>query len=157
MSNTATAVMMLPIGVSILVLVQRYGTDGALTGTRQRTRPTARRARIRARRGPTQAEIRSLTKSNFGTALMLGIAYAASIGSLGTIIGTPPNTLLAVTWPPSTVWRSASASGCCRRADRRRAALRVLVPAHPRAVPPGDRRGPRGRDLIATELARLAA
>ncbi len=26
---------------------------------------------------------------------MLGIAYAASIGSLGTIIGTPPNTLLA--------------------------------------------------------------
>ncbi|RAE46061.1 SLC13 family permease, partial [Burkholderia multivorans] len=33
-------------------------------------------------------------KSNFGTALMLGIAYAASIGSLGTIIGTPPNTFL---------------------------------------------------------------
>ena len=26
---------------------------------------------------------------------MLGIAYAASIGSLGTLIGTPPNTLLA--------------------------------------------------------------
>ncbi len=33
-------------------------------------------------------------KSNFGTALMLGIAYAASIGSLGTIIGTPPSTFL---------------------------------------------------------------
>ena len=25
---------------------------------------------------------------------MLGIAYAASIGSVGTIIGTPPNALL---------------------------------------------------------------
>ncbi|SII43561.1 anion transporter [Mycobacteroides abscessus subsp. abscessus] len=35
-----------------------------------------------------------VVKSNFGTALMLGIAYAASIGSLGTIIGTPPNTFL---------------------------------------------------------------
>src|SRR5699024_1202789 len=34
-------------------------------------------------------------KSNFGIALMLGIAYAASIGSLGTIIGTPPNAMLA--------------------------------------------------------------
>lgn len=30
-------------------------------------------------------------KSNYGTALMLGIAWAASIGGIGTIIGTPPN------------------------------------------------------------------
>jgi len=30
-------------------------------------------------------------KSRFGTALMLGIAWAASIGGVGTIIGTPPN------------------------------------------------------------------
>ena len=38
---------------------------------------------------------RAVIRSNFGTALMLGIAYAASVGSLATIIGTPPNTLLA--------------------------------------------------------------
>jgi len=31
------------------------------------------------------------------TALMLGIAYAASIGGMGTLIGTPPNLLLAAT------------------------------------------------------------
>lgn len=31
----------------------------------------------------------------FGKALMLGIAYAASIGGVGTLIGTPPNTLFA--------------------------------------------------------------
>lgn len=31
----------------------------------------------------------------FGVALMLGIAYAASIGGVGTLIGTPPNALLA--------------------------------------------------------------
>jgi len=30
-------------------------------------------------------------ESHFGTALMLGIAWAASIGGVGTIIGTPPN------------------------------------------------------------------
>jgi len=31
----------------------------------------------------------------FGVALMLGIAYSASIGGVATLIGTPPNTLLA--------------------------------------------------------------
>ncbi|UED88528.1 SLC13 family permease [Streptomyces profundus] len=61
-SNTATAVLMLPIGVAVLGLVTQIG-DG--------------------RRDP-----------NFATALMLGIAYAASIGSLGTLIGTPPNAFL---------------------------------------------------------------
>lgn len=32
---------------------------------------------------------------NFGVALMLGIAYSGSIGGIGTLIGTPPNALLA--------------------------------------------------------------
>lgn len=35
------------------------------------------------------------TVRNFGVALMLGIAYSASIGGVGTLIGTPPNALLA--------------------------------------------------------------
>jgi len=34
-------------------------------------------------------------KSNFGLVLMLGIAYAASIGGIGTLIGSPPNVILA--------------------------------------------------------------
>ncbi|GAA1335837.1 DASS family sodium-coupled anion symporter [Kocuria palustris] len=75
-SNTATAVMMLPIGISVLLLVNK--TSDALDD-------------------PVDADedaAATPVKSNFGTALMLGIAYAASIGSLGTIIGTPPNTLL---------------------------------------------------------------
>lgn len=62
-SNTATAVLMLPIGMSVLGLVS------SLVGA--------------------PAEVR-----RFSTALMLGIAYSASIGSVGTIIGTPPNALL---------------------------------------------------------------
>lgn len=33
--------------------------------------------------------------TRFGLALMLGIAYACSIGGAGTLIGTPPNALLA--------------------------------------------------------------
>lgn len=82
-SNTATAVMMIPIGVSVLVLVLDIGKKaGAVPGTGGDSAPDDDTI--------TQAVI----KSNFGTALMLGIAYAASIGSLGTIIGTPPNTLL---------------------------------------------------------------
>ncbi len=62
-SNTATAVVMLPIGVSVLALTaeQVGGQD---------------------------------KQKKFATALMLAIAYSASIGSLGTIIGTPPNALL---------------------------------------------------------------
>lgn len=34
-------------------------------------------------------------RANFSRALLLGVAYAASIGGLGTLIGTPPNALLA--------------------------------------------------------------
>lgn len=63
-SNTATAVMMLPIGLSVMALVN----------------PDARGV--------------DLLKSNFGKALTLGIAYSASIASLSTLIGTPPNALL---------------------------------------------------------------
>lgn len=81
-SNTATAVMMIPIGVSVLVLVLDIGKKAGGTPASGDDAPDA--ATITA----------AVIKSNFGTALMLGIAYAASIGSLGTIIGTPPNTLL---------------------------------------------------------------
>ncbi len=70
-SNTATAVMMLPIGMSVAGLVRdRLGTYES--GTAHDTR-------------------------NFSTCLMLGIAYAASIGGVGTLIGTPPNVVLAGT------------------------------------------------------------
>jgi sodium-dependent dicarboxylate transporter 2/3/5 len=34
-------------------------------------------------------------RSNFGTCLVLGIAYAASIGGMGSLVGTPPNAILA--------------------------------------------------------------
>lgn len=58
-SNTATALMMLPIGLSVVEVVRGEETR------------------------------------SFGIALMLGIAYACSVGGMATLIGTPTNALLA--------------------------------------------------------------
>jgi sodium-dependent dicarboxylate transporter 2/3/5 len=69
-SNTAVALMMLPIGLSVIDLVESSGpAEGSPADT------------------PVVA--------GFGVAVMLGIAYAANVGGMGTLIGTPPNALLA--------------------------------------------------------------
>ena len=71
-SNTATVVMMLPIAMSVVELVRR-GLHRA--GDRD---PAA-----------------GGQPFDFAICLMLGTAYASSIGGIGTLIGTPPNMLLA--------------------------------------------------------------
>ena len=95
-SNTATAVMMLPIGMSVLMIVSKVmGT--ALADATDQDEGAVDRAEGAAgspNDGGDDTGIGAVVKSNFGTALMLGIAYSASIGSLGTIIGTPPNLFL---------------------------------------------------------------
>lgn len=97
-SNTATAVMMLPIGISVLMIVAKVVGSAIATGEKAEGEGTAEAGT--AENSPTEnttadeVGLGHVVKSNFGTALMLGIAYAASIGSLGTIIGTPPNTFL---------------------------------------------------------------
>lgn len=64
-SNTATSVMMLPIGMAIIAQLR----DNPATAENENTK--------------------------FGKALMLAIAYSASIGGMATLIGTPPNLVLA--------------------------------------------------------------
>lgn len=86
-SNTATAVMMLPIGVSVLALIGKMIREQATAGEEV----SGGMKEMAADAASDDPE----PNSNFGIALMLGIAYAASIGSIGTLIGTPPNALLA--------------------------------------------------------------
>lgn len=61
-SNTATTMMMLPIGLAVI---------GALSELEEQESHQRR--------------------ENFAAAIMLGIAYAASVGGVATPIGTPPN------------------------------------------------------------------
>jgi solute carrier family 13 (sodium-dependent dicarboxylate transporter), member 2/3/5 len=86
-SNTATVAMMLPIALSVAVLVRRLEGNG---GHEPALAPPA---------DPTPQDLHGDGASDsairFGVCLMLGIAYAASIGGLGTIIGTPPNLFVA--------------------------------------------------------------
>ncbi|MFP4311295.1 MAG: SLC13 family permease, partial [Nitriliruptoraceae bacterium] len=98
-SNTATVVMMLPIGVSVLGLVAaKLDADPSTEPSKpdpdaDGTSPVGADARAAA--PDSAADIATGPAPNLGTGLMLGIAYAASIGSLATLIGTPPNTFLA--------------------------------------------------------------
>jgi sodium-dependent dicarboxylate transporter 2/3/5 len=64
-NNTSTCVMMLPIGMSIVRLIE--------SGT--------------GRSGKSDAD-------HFATAMVLGIAWAATIGGVGTLFGTAPNIIL---------------------------------------------------------------
>ncbi len=102
-SNTATAVMMLPIGMSVLQLVAKLvGKENASNSWHQKEEITKVHGGIMGNivhKGKDIAQVIQektiIYRTNFSICLMLGIAYAASIGSLGTLIGTPPNALLA--------------------------------------------------------------
>lgn len=65
-SNTATALMMFPIALSVVHLL--LGSDKKLHGKGQK---------------------------NFAIAIMLSIAYGSSIGGIATLVGSPPNAAMA--------------------------------------------------------------
>jgi len=68
-SNTASTMMMYPIGLAIILQMNTVSNN--------------------------ENQNLKLNTPSFQTALMLGIAYAASIGGIGTKIGTPPNIVFA--------------------------------------------------------------
>lgn len=69
-SNTSSTLMMYPIGLAVVLHFSelRSKEDQGSPG---------------------------VIESNVQTALMLGIAYSASVGGVGTLIGTPPNVIFA--------------------------------------------------------------
>jgi sodium-dependent dicarboxylate transporter 2/3/5 len=76
LSNTATAMMMMPMGMSLILLYEDLNRQ------------------IVAEGGTVDARA-----DNFALNLLLGIAYAASIGGFATLIGTPPNGVLVTQLP----------------------------------------------------------
>ena len=102
-SNTATAVMMLPIGLSVIQLFESAQDKAANTKTLDIEAAYSGSIHGGVLGGlvnkdedaaTSTAEKHGIKRSNFAIGLMLAIAYSASIGSLATPIGTPPNTLL---------------------------------------------------------------
>ena len=65
MTNTSTTMMLLPIVISVAAVIRDNVPD-----------------------------LTEKTRSDFQIAMLLGLAYSASIGGLATLIGTPPNALL---------------------------------------------------------------
>ena len=65
-SNTSTALMLLPIAMSVIVVIR----EG-------------------------MSELSDRQRSDFETALLLGLAYGATLGGVATLVGTPPNAFMS--------------------------------------------------------------
>ena len=65
MTNTSTTMMLLPIVLSVIAVIHDNVPD-----------------------------LSEKNRNNFRIAMLLGLAYSASIGGLATLVGTPPNALL---------------------------------------------------------------
>ena len=76
LSNTATAIMMMPMGMSLVLLYEELN-----------------------RKIETEGGVVDNRSNNFSLTLLLGIAYGASIGGFTTLIGTPPNAMLLTQLP----------------------------------------------------------
>ncbi|WP_417318759.1 SLC13 family permease [Emcibacter sp.] len=66
MTNTSTTMMLLPIALSVVTVIADNLPD-----------------------------LSARDRKNFQAAMLLGLAYSATIGGLATLVGTPPNALLA--------------------------------------------------------------
>ena len=88
-SNTATTLMMLPIAISVLALVVHNGPGSGQGASAESVRQGMEEGRA-VTDVVADKEVRV-----FGVALVLSIAWSASIGGLGTLLGSPPNAIVA--------------------------------------------------------------
>lgn len=65
-SNTSTTLMLLPIAMSVIVVIRE-----------------------------TMSALDEKQRRDFETALLLGLAYGATLGGVATLVGTPPNAFMA--------------------------------------------------------------
>ena len=65
-SNTSTTLMLLPIAISVATVINE-----------------------------TMPDLSVKARSHFNTALLLGLAYGATLGGVATLVGTPPNAFMA--------------------------------------------------------------
>lgn len=105
-SNSATAMLMVPIGTAVIIsvgavdesdrtLVEGDEEDELVVGVR--------------------ADPDDRPATGFGLALMLGIAYSASIGGAATLIGSPPNAVFAGVAASRLDVQISSSTGSCSR------------------------------------------
>ena len=93
-SNTATTLMMLPIAMSVLTLVferlqhKEHGAEAAESAASDLDSRLGAGAAVSDLVGDRDVRV-------FGVALVLSIAWSASIGGLGTLLGSPPNAIVA--------------------------------------------------------------
>ncbi len=132
-SNTATTMMMIPIALA--VIDQAAGFIERENQSKINVNPPHFR---------------------FGTALMLGIAYAASIGGVATIIGTPPNTIMVgfieKTYGQEISFARWMALGLPLSLVMLGLTWLYLVKI---ALPPEIKKLPGGKNLLRTELQKL--
>ncbi len=84
-SNTATTLMMLPVALAVVGEVARSRGGEAMQTEREVDLGEEGRALLRTADG-LPSDLRA-----FAAAMVLGVAYAANLGGLGTPVGTPPN------------------------------------------------------------------
>jgi len=136
-SNTATTLMLLPIAMAVVrTLAERAGEE----------------------QGPAGADA---VQKNLGAALMLALAFGAGVGGLATLVGTPPNIVLAgqahTLFPdlPEITFGRWMLLGVPISLTMLLAAYFVLMHFGPHGSLPASSLGEGGREILREQRARL--